>query len=472
MATLRSLEDYEARNTEIRSELAEIDKEHVGERFPDDVKARWHQLNEELEANTATIDELRTRQERIAELADQPGHTERGEHRAVRRNTRQSRVPDDIHDLPAYRRSTGSDEEYVLALRDGAMQAVENMQFPHERANREEQQGRLAKLLDTVDKRNGTFARRLLATSSPVYDRAFGKHLAGQPLTDVEQRALGVGTQGGSYAVPVALDPTVILTSNGQVNPIRQISRVVTITGETWNGVASTGISAAYSAEAVEASDNSPTLTQPTTTVSKAKAFVPFSIELGEDWGSLQTEMARMLQDAKDALEATKFLSGSGSSEPQGLLVGATQVVSTTGTAAFVVADLYSVVNALPERWQPGATIVAHRANLNRVRQFDTAGGASLWVQLAAGTPQRLLDYPTYMYSAMASVLTSGSSIVTVGDFSQYVVVDRIGMNIEVIPHLFGTALNYPTGQRGLFAYWRNSAVVTAIGAFKTLKTT
>ena len=39
----------------------------------------------------------------------------------------------------------------------------------------------------------------------------------------------------------------------------------------------------------------------------KATSFIPFSIEIGQDWGALQTEMARLLSDAKDVLEATKF---------------------------------------------------------------------------------------------------------------------------------------------------------------------
>jgi HK97 family phage major capsid protein len=59
-----------------------------------------------------------------------------------------------------------------------------------------------------------------------------------------------------------------------------------------------------------------------------------------------------------------------------------------------------------------------------------------------------------------------------VGDFSGgYLIVDRIGMEIELIPHLFGATNRYPTGQRGLWALWRNSAKVLDANRFRFLQT-
>jgi HK97 family phage major capsid protein len=286
-----------------------------------------------------------------------------------------------------------------------------------------------------------------------------------------EQRALGLGSQGGNYPVPVVLDPTVNLVSDGQVNPLRQIARVETITGNKWAGVNSTGIAASYDAEFEEVGDDSPTLTQPSLDVEKAQAFVPISIEAFDDWSSAQTELARMLADAKDALEADKFLKGlgHGSHEPQGLLVGATAYINTAATASFAIDDLYALTEALPERWQPRASLIANRATFNRVRRFDTAGGADLWVTLGNATPARLLDYGTYAYSAMSGSTASGSTILTVGDFSQFLIAERAGLQVEVLPMLYGTAFNRPIGARGIYAWFRNSSVVLSPKAFKSL---
>ncbi len=45
-----------------------------------------------------------------------------------------------------------------------------------------------------------------------------------------------------------------------------------------------------------------------------------------------------------------------------------------------------------------------------------------------------------------------------VGDFQNYVLADRIGMQVELVPHFFATGSNRPSGQRGFFAYYRLGA--------------
>jgi HK97 family phage major capsid protein len=300
------------------------------------------------------------------------------------------------------------------------------------------------------------------------------------PLSVEEERTMGLTTTAGGYAVPYTLDPTLILTSAGVLNPIRNLARVETITGNTWYGVSTTGISAGYAAEFTETSDNSPTLVQPSANVEKAQAFIPFSIEIGEDWQSFTSEMSRLFADAKDTLENTKFLTGLGhaSSEPQGLIAvgGATAVISTATTATLAVADIYALEAALQPRSRARASIVGNKAVFQKVRQFDTAGGASMWTQLQFGYPADLIGYPVYEWSAYSSATTtSGSTVATIGDFSRFLIIDRVGMNVELIPTLFATANNRPYGARGLYCYWRNTSAVLTPGllansAFVSLK--
>ncbi len=47
-------------------------------------------------------------------------------------------------------------------------------------------------------------------------------------------------------------------------------------------------------------------------------------------------------------------------------------------------------------------------------------------------------------------------------------IVDRVGMNIELVPHLFG-ANRRPTGQRGLYAWLRAGADSIDDNAFRML---
>lgn len=461
------IDELRARLTEIGERLKEIDTEFAGKRFSAEAKTEWNDLHAERDEAVSTITELEKRHEQLERAAKVPEAREAG---GADFNVRTKVSEGDIYDLSGYRSRATSPEQEATLLRDGAMRAVEGAQFPHDQANREDVQGHVSKLIDRHSD-DGELARRILATGSPTYKRAFSKALAGVPLSDSETRALSLTAAAGGYAVPFVLDPTIIPTSNGAVNPLRQISRVETITVGEWKGVTSAGITAAYAAEGTEASDNAPTLAQPDLIAERAQAFVPYSVEIGGDWGSLQSEIAKALQTAKDELEASKFATGAGhgSQEPQGIITGATATVAA-GSAAFAVANLYSLRNALAPRFRPNASFLAENSQYDRVRQFDTAGGASLWVQLEFDKPAHLLGKPAYELSTMDSALTNGSKIMVYGDFEHFLIVDRLGMSVELIPHLFG-ASGRPTGKRGLYSIWRNTSGVLTTAAFKVLET-
>jgi HK97 family phage major capsid protein len=313
----------------------------------------------------------------------------------------------EVYDLSAVRSNPLSPERAAVELSERAMRANELAHYPgveHVRGDQDDAKAHVEGLLrrgSEGDWASGELARRILATGSRDYTRAFGKvidsSLRGVPgmanLNPAEQRAfeamraLTVGTgSGGGFAVPYQLDSTIIPTSNLSVNPYRAIASVEQISGTNeWRGLTSAGVTAAYATEALEASDNSPTFAQPTLTTVRAQCFVPVSIELTQDFAGLQAGLAMLIQDAKDDLEATQFSTGTGTNAPQGVITGATTTVTSAGVGAFAVADLYSAENALGPRFRPRAQWVGNRGTYNRVRQFDTAGGANLWVYLAAG---------------------------------------------------------------------------------------
>lgn len=384
-------------------------------------------------------------------------------------------APKDIYDLSTIRSVYDNPEMARQEFRDRAMKAVEQARYPEvgKRGSKEDMQSRVSHLLDTADSEDSVLARRVLTTGHPLYEGAFWKKLQGRHLSSAEEKvieraALGQATAG--YAVPFALDPTVSLISDGNVNPLRQVARVVTIAGETWKGVNSAGITASYDPEAEEASEDTPTLTQPTTTVLTARAFVPFSIE-SEDWVGLRAELTSEFQDAKDILEGNKFTLGTGSPDPQGIIVGATNLATTVGSAVVALADLDTLTDALPPRWQSNAVFMANRKLYSKIRQLDRAAGTNAsWAPMREGFPAQLLGYPAYENSNIVGTVTTTASLVgVVGDFSQFIIVDRIGMSVELIPHIMGVAYR-PTGQRGLFAFWRNTSLVRTAAAFRALK--
>jgi HK97 family phage major capsid protein len=184
-----------------------------------------------------------------------------------------------------------------------------------------------------------------------------------------------------------------------------------------------------------------------------------------------QSELVSLIRESKDLLEATKFLSGAGhaSNEPQGLLVGAaSEHVQTATSATFAIADVYGLKEGLGPRYWAGASWLGSPAIFDRVRRF--VGGGSQEVPLwDDGPPPTVLRKPISEYPQMATTIGAGNPILVYGDFRQaFVIVDRIGMNVELIPMLFGENQR-PTGQRGLYAYWRNSSLVVNPNALRCL---
>jgi len=348
---------------------------------------------------------------------------------------------------------------------------------------------RVEKMLRATD-RDGVDARYLAAVGDPDYATAFWKVLP-NPTTGhlsftareaeamrrvrlaEQERAMvdSAGAQGG-FGLPISIDPSIVLTNVGALNPLREISRVEVISTYTWRGVSSDGVVAGFGAEATEVSDNSPTLVQPSLTTARGTAFVPMSFEWAQDYPSAQQELVGLLMDAKLVVEATKFLLGTGSNEPAGILniggtgglVQANSRVLTATTATLAYADWWTLKQAIPVRFLADSTVVWNPITGDTAYQLSPAGSTTLALLMPEGRSGPIAGIPTAQLSTLATGAVTGTKIAVVGNFKKgYLIADRIGAQVEYIPQLFGAANRYPTGQRGLILYWRVGS--TTIGA-------
>src|SRR5690554_1710847 len=414
----RSIEDREARIAEIDMRLAELEEEWADRPMGDEARAEWNELNAERDAQKAAVEELRKRRARLQELVGNPNATERA------RTEAPAYIPSrgsEIYDLPRIRAQARSEDDHRQLLHDNAMRALERAHFPAYAGSRERVQEHLEDLLSRCDDERGTLAKRILATGSPVYDRAFGKLLLRGPmaLSAEEQRALSVGTD----------------------------------------------------AEGAEAADNSFTISQPEVSPTRVIADIRFSVEIDQDWPQMRSEISRLLQDAKDREEDFSFVMGDGTgNNPSGVVAtlqsGSLVDVGTTGSLS--VTDLYNLEAALPVRHRSRGRFLANKSTYQDVRNLGTGSdGGELWVRLASGQPSELLGYPAHEASAMPSQ-GPNARFLLFGDFSEFLIVDRLGMTVEVNPHVVGANGRW-TGQRAVVAVWRNSSLILNHNAFRAL---
>lgn len=475
-----------SRVSELKASLNVLANEYPGV-MPADAQLRWDDENKELDTLERDIAAWDARQARLADLAGKPGAQEDAVPPYQAPATIRKVSDESLWDIAAIERTSRSHEDRDQRLRDNALRAIEQTRFLGPGVNDQaDVKARVSQLVDYGDSDDKEVARLVLSTGSPQYRRAFQRYVA----TGGSERAaaLAVGVDGtGGFSVPVAFDPTIIgVGAHTTVNPYRTACRVVNITGtDTWQALTSTAVVSAYALEAAAATEQGPTFVRPEFIVKRAHSFVTASYEMAQDRPDLPAELAVLFSESKDNLEEAQFTTGVGTTVfPQGMFLdGAFTAVETIGNNVVAIADIYALESALPIRHRANAAWFLNRSVIHTIQGFETAGGilfnganypsVGVAQQNPGGnTGLRLLGYPVWEVPSASSLITTSAAIVAVfADPRNYVIVDRVGMSVKVIPDMLnGATPSFPTGEIGIYAFWRNTARVLNVDGGRQLK--
>jgi HK97 family phage major capsid protein len=289
------------------------------------------------------------------------------------------------------------------------------------------------------------------------------------------ERAMGDLDTAGGFLIPAQLDPAILLASSGSNNPIREMARVVQTVGESWKGVSTAGATSRWAVEASEANDDSPPLAQPEVVAYKGDCFVPYSVELeGDSAVGFVTEVSKVMIDTITQLQNVAYTLGSGIGQPVGYVTAlsagsAPSVVNSITADVLASGDVYALQSSLAPRFQQNSAWAANLSILNSLRQFETTAGALKFPSLQ-NDPPTLLGRRAFEISNMDPTVDAGQHnyVLAVGDWSQFIITDRVGTRIEVAPLLFG-ANRRPTGMRGFYAWFRTGSDVLVPNAFRLL---
>lgn len=470
--TERTIEEARARLEEISAEMRALDEEAGDGDLDKEQRATWDELDKEHEELSVATRKAE-RKQRLAESRNRwnsvqvtpaKGDPFDGDVRTITEPQALSRA-----------RAVLDDKEHSSHLRD-------------------DQKERLHKILRT---RNGDLdgdlvARLLIATENPHYRSAFQKVAASaQPAFNADEaraidqvrlikRAMSLGDSAGGFAVPVLIDPTIIMTAQGSTNDILRLARVEPVTNDVWRGISSAGVTWQFNAEAAETTNNAPSITQPEVPTRRADGFIPFSIEIGMDWPGFAESMSGLLAEGYDELLAEKLTVATGANEPAGLVAQLAEStnpnvsVHVAAMGTIQGADIYGLWAALPQRFRRAASCAWMSSTdvQNTIRQLGTVD-PNFSVDITQEAIPRLFGREYPMNDFMSDVPTSSSTapLLVVGDFRGYVVAQRVGMTVEFIPMLMGSN-NRPTGQRGWFAWSRVGAGVVNPFGFRLLRNT
>lgn len=457
------MEAARARVDEIDVEMRAIDTEAGEESLTEEQQTRWTALDTEQSGLNRDIKEAEDRQA----VEDR-----RAEHRARWGSVQVAPVRDaNPFDLNDAMRMRGDE------LVDRAKSALDGTYARKSPKAVEE----VVRKLDTIG--SDDLARYMLVHGSPEYRTGFASVMqaaAGnrapiltQGEADALRASMSLTSANGGYALPTLLDPTLIHTGTMTKNPIRAISRVEQGTQDKWNGVTVGNVTTYWKAEGSAFTDGSPTTGGVQIDAAMLTAYVTGSFEIFAD-SNLMGQLPGLIGEAIDMAEGVAFISGSGSDAPYGIVTavsgtaGSLVTVTTRGTFNSTSGvDTLALFNALPSRYEDSATFVSNKVTLVSIEQqtFGTSGGRIVDLM----KDDMILKTPYVKASSLPSATTSGNIMAVLGDFSQYIIYDRLGVNVEIIQNVVdGSGL--PTGQRGLIAYKRVGAKPSDVDAFRLLK--
>jgi HK97 family phage major capsid protein len=275
---------------------------------------------------------------------------------------------------------------------------------------------------------NGTRGELILpARFSRDYHDAFHSRLSGQGVITASMNE-GLSNSGG-FAVPVVVDSQVTSLAP-QDSAVRRLSTVVSTRSDikvpqiTVRGVASA------KSETSSFGVAAPSLGQTILSAFATGVETQISQELAEDAPLFASAVLEDVTSAFLEEEEAKFINGSGSGEPQGLIgnVGAGVVAEPDGSGNTVTtAGIRSLIGTLKESYALNASFLLTKTTALIIRASQTQSGLYEPAFSRVGNQDFLFGYPI-AYSSQMATATRGNTPVLFGDFRKaYLIADRGG---------------------------------------------
>lgn len=320
---------------------------------------------------------------------------------------------------------------------------------------------------DTREYRDGLIRYMAAGTVDPCMMRDnYGVHemrdIGGVNLSDAS------GAAGGILA-PAVLEKKLLeaITEN---TVMRKLSTVRTSASDVDIPYVSTHVTANFTAEGDKFTESNPKFDKLSFKAYKAAALTKVTFEAMQDlFIDVASWISDEYADAFAELEEGKFIAGTGSGQPTGILAatgGAANGVTAASATAITADELFDLVHSVAPKYRQHTNCVflMNDQTLKLIRKLKTTnGGYLLQSGLRLGEPDTLLGYRVYTSSQVPKA-AAGVKAIAFGDFKAYYILDRKGLYIQRLNELYAG-----NGQVGFLAYRRFDGKLTDVNAIKTL---
>lgn len=292
------------------------------------------------------------------------------------------------------------------------------------------------------ERENEGAEERTVSRDSDEYRSALEAYARGADLTAEQRSTLNVGTDAeGGFAVPETWGT--LHESLREAGTIRQLATVVTTeTGNPFHVpyVAAEAEAPKQIAEQEEYPDDAEELGEKVIQAYKYGRMTKASEEVVQDalfdvagfvGSRLGFDLGRVVNG--------KYVSGTGSSQPEGLFAKATVAFNTVSKTAGPTGDnLIDLQHSIIRPYRANASFIMADATLAIVRKLKDKNEQYLWQpSLQAGEPDRILGNPVYSDPDVSAV-GSKKLCVGFGDVKRaYLIRDALGVTIRFLPERY-----------------------------------
>jgi len=150
------------------------------------------------------------------------------------------------------------------------------------------------------------------------------------------------------------------------------------------------------------------------------------------------------------------FTTGTGSSQPQGIVTGSSLGNTAAGASAIVADDILDLIYSVDASYRnkPGFGLMAHDNIIAAVRALGIGSSNDFPIfipSMEAGQPDRIFGVPVYVNNDMQSSIATGTKTMVAADFSKFVVRNAGGIQMLRLNERFADELEVG------FVSWKRS---------------
>jgi HK97 family phage major capsid protein len=316
-------------------------------------------------------------------------------------------------------------------------------------------------------------------SDEPEYRQAFWHWLTSPRETDLEIEEYRVlnktTTTAGGFLVPTTMYDQILRALRFQ-GSVASLAKVID-TGSGENllyPVNSAHGVATWTAESAGYTLSDETFAQITLSAFKAATIIKVTEELMTDSafpldGWLATEFGERIS----VLEETGYIVGTGTGQPEGMIVagGASSRVTTVTAAvgnstSFNYTALVTAIFSLPYQYRANAAFLVNDTSARNLYLMLDSQGRPLWnVNIASDAPDTFLGYPIYTHPDIPAPAISTISLLF-GDFNRGYAIRQVdGFSMQRLGELYAE-----NGQVGFRGFHRVDGRVTLAAAVIALK--